>query len=120
GDVFALNAPYNGGTHLPDITVCTPVFDEAGEAILFWVASRGHHADIGGIAPGSMSPRATTIEEEGVYIDNVRLVERGRFRETELMALLTDGPHPARNPAQNVNDLKAQIAANARGAAELK
>ena len=90
GDVFALNAPYNGGTHLPDITVCTPVFDEAGKTILFWIASRGHHADIGGIAPGSMSPRATTIHEEGVYIDNFLLVERGRFRERELYDLLDE------------------------------
>ena len=81
GDVYAINAPYNGGTHLPDITVCTPVFDEAGREILFWVASRGHHADVGGISPGSMSPHATTIEEEGVYIDNFKLVDRGRFRE---------------------------------------
>ena len=77
GDVFALNAPYNGGTHLPDITVCTPVFDEGGKNILFWVASRGHHADVGGVAPGSMSPRATTIDEEGVYIDNFKLVDEG-------------------------------------------
>ena len=84
GDVFALNAPYNGGTHLPDITVCTPVFDERGETILFWTASRGHHADIGGTAPGSMSPLATSIQEEGVYIDNFLLVDRGRFREREL------------------------------------
>ena len=120
GDVFALNAPYNGGTHLPDITVCTPVFDEAGEAILFWVASRGHHADIGGTAPGSMSPNARTIGEEGVYIDGFRLVDGGRFRERELLALLCDGPYPARNPAQNVADLKAQIAANERGVAELR
>ena len=92
GDVFALNAPYNGGTHLPDITVCTPVFDEAGKTILFWIASRGHHADIGGIAPGSMSPLATTIHEEGVYIDNFLLVERGRFRERELYELLDQRP----------------------------
>ncbi|MGA2492772.1 MAG: hydantoinase B/oxoprolinase family protein [Roseiarcus sp.] len=120
GDVFALNAPYNGGTHLPDITICTPVFDDAGKTILFWVASRGHHADIGGIAPGSMSPRATTIEEEGVYIDNFRLVERGRFRDKALTELLTGGPYPARNPLQNVNDLKAQIAANEKGARELR
>ena len=120
GDVFALNAPYNGGTHLPDITVCTPVFDAAGETILFWVASRGHHADIGGIAPGSMSPRATTIEEEGVYIDNFRLVARGRFRDKALTELLTGGPYPARSPVQNVNDLKAQIAANEKGARELR
>jgi 5-oxoprolinase (ATP-hydrolysing) len=120
GDVFALNAPYNGGTHLPDITVCTPVFDESGKTILFWTASRGHHADIGGIAPGSMSPLATTILEEGVYIDNFLLVERGRFRERELYDLLARGPYPARNPLQNVNDLKAQIAANEKGARELR
>jgi 5-oxoprolinase (ATP-hydrolysing) len=120
GDVFALNAPYNGGTHLPDITVCTPVFDERGEAILFWVASRGHHADIGGTAPGSMSPLATSIHEEGVYIDNFLLIDRGRFRERELYALLKSGPYPARNPLQNVNDLKAQIAACEKGVRELK
>jgi 5-oxoprolinase (ATP-hydrolysing) len=120
GDVYALNAPYNGGTHLPDITVCTPVFDEAGRSILFWTASRGHHADIGGIAPGSMSPLATSIHEEGVYIDNFLLVERGRFRERELYELLGSGPWPARNPLQNVNDLKAQIAANEKGVRELK
>ena len=120
GDVFALNAPYNGGTHLPDITVCTPVFDEHGEAILFWVASRGHHADIGGTAPGSMSPLATSIHEEGVYIDNFLLVDRGRFRERELYGLLKSGPYPARNPLQNVNDLKAQIAACEKGVRELK
>jgi 5-oxoprolinase (ATP-hydrolysing) len=118
GDVFALNAPYNGGTHLPDITVCTPVFDAAGK-VIFWVASRGHHADIGGTAPGSMSPDATTIEQEGVYIDNLHLVDQGRFREDAVMALLTGAKWPARNPAQNVADLKAQVAANARGAAEL-
>jgi 5-oxoprolinase (ATP-hydrolysing) len=120
GDVFALNAPYNGGTHLPDITVCTPVFDERGETILFWVASRGHHADIGGTAPGSMSPLATSIHEEGVYIDNFLLVDRGRFRERELYELLKGGSYPARNPLQNVNDLKAQIAANEKGMRELK
>ena len=120
GDVFALNAPYNGGTHLPDITVCTPVFDERGETILFWTASRGHHADIGGTAPGSMSPLAASIHEEGIYIDNFLLVDRGRFRERELYALLKSGPYPARNPLQNVNDLKAQIAANEKGVRELK
>ena len=120
GDVFALNAPYNGGTHLPDITVCTPVFDEHGGAILFWVASRGHHADIGGTAPGSMSPLATSIHEEGVYIDNFLLLDRCRFRERELYALLKSGPYPARNPLQNVNDLKAQIAACEKGVRELK
>ncbi|MFC7738057.1 hydantoinase B/oxoprolinase family protein [Roseomonas sp. GCM10028921] len=118
GDVWAINAPYNGGTHLPDITVCTPVFGEDGE-LIFWVASRGHHADIGGTAPGSMSPDATTIEQEGVYIDNLHLVREGRFQEGEALALLTGAKYPARNPAQNIADLKAQVAANARGAAEL-
>lgn len=120
GDVYMLNAPYNGGTHLPDITVVTPVFAERGDDILFFVASRGHHADIGGIAPGSMSPRANTIEEEGVLIDNFVLVEDGRFREPETLALLTGGRYPARNPAQNIADLKAQVAANARGVSELR
>ena len=120
GDVYALNAPYNGGTHLPDITVCTPVFDDEGHEIIFWVASRGHHADVGGITPGSMSPLATTIEEEGVYIDNFKLVDEGRFREKELNELLSGAKYPARNPVQNVNDLKAQIAANEKGVRELK
>ena len=172
GDVYAINAPYNGGTHLPDITVCTPVFSSVpsphspsktgvnalllGEGqgggsklvaksdrirstptpnsspqgrgekkkrqpeILFWVASRGHHADVGGISPGSMSPNATTIEQEGVYMDNFKLVDRGRFREQELMAALTGAKYPARNPVQNVNDIKAQIAANEKGVAELR
>jgi 5-oxoprolinase (ATP-hydrolysing) len=120
GDVFAINAPYNGGTHLPDITVCTPVFDDAEREILFWVASRGHHADVGGISPGSMSPNATTIEQEGVYVDNFRLVERGRFRERALYDLLTEAKYPARNALQNVNDLKAQIAANEKGVHELR
>ncbi|GAA4125427.1 hydantoinase B/oxoprolinase family protein [Aminobacter aganoensis] len=165
GDVFALNAPYNGGTHLPDITVVTPVFEDldssprsrgedggsqvrgsadgaAGSAgpssgpsghllpacgekegpprIHFWVAARGHHADVGGTAPGSMTPLATTVDEEGVLFDNFRLVERGSFREDELHRLLTDHPYPARNPAQNIADLKAQIAANEKGVAELK
>ncbi len=120
GDVYVINAPYNGGTHLPDITVCTPVFDDAGRDILFWVASRGHHADVGGVSPGSMSPNATTIEEEGVYIDNFKLVDRGRFCEPELLALLTGAKYPVRNPVQNINDLKAQIAANEKGAQELR
>ena len=118
GDVYAINAPYNGGTHLPDITVCTPVFD--GRKILFWVAARGHHADVGGISPGSMSPNATTIAQEGVYIDNIKLVDRGRFREKEILALLTGGDYPARNPVQNIADLKAQIAANEKGVQELR
>jgi 5-oxoprolinase (ATP-hydrolysing) len=120
GDVYAINAPYNGGTHLPDITVCTPVFDDRKKTILFWVASRGHHADVGGISPGSMSPNATTIEQEGVLFDNFKLVDRGRFREKELMAALTGAKYPARNPVQNINDIKAQIAANEKGVAELR
>ncbi len=164
GDAYAINAPYNGGTHLPDITICTPVFSsvpsplagegreggrevmhrsgrvqtrksslarrrttptpnpspQGGGEILFWVASRGHHADVGGISPGSMSPNATTIEQEGIYIDNFKLIDRGRFREKELYALLTGGRYPARNPLQNVNDIKAQIAANEMGVRELR
>jgi 5-oxoprolinase (ATP-hydrolysing) len=118
GDVWMLNAPYNGGTHLPDITVVTPVFDTGG-GILFFVAARGHHADIGGIAPGSMSPKARRIEEEGVYIDPFKLVEGGRFREGAMLELLTKGPYPARDPAQNIADLKAQAAANIKGVEEL-
>jgi N-methylhydantoinase B/acetone carboxylase, alpha subunit len=120
GDVYMLNAPYNGGTHLPDITVITPVFDEAGTEILFYVGSRGHHADIGGITPGSMPPNSKTVDEEGMLIDNFKLVERGRFREQALMELLTSGPYPVRNPYQNIADLKAQIAANEKGVQELK
>ena len=120
GDVYAINAPYNGGTHLPDITVCTPVFDDKKKTILFWVASRGHHADVGGISPGSMSPNATTIEQEGVYMDNFKLVDRGKFREKELMEVLLGAKYPARNPIQNINDLKAQIAANEKGVSELR
>ncbi|WP_457588078.1 hydantoinase B/oxoprolinase family protein [Ensifer canadensis] len=120
GDVFLINAPYNGGTHLPDLTVCTPVFDDQGKEIRFWVASRGHHADIGGISPGSMSPLATNIEEEGVYIDNFKLIDAGRFCEAELEALLNGARYPVRNIVQNVNDLKAQVAANEKGVAELK
>ena len=98
GDVYAINAPYNGGTHLPDITVCTPVFDDKKKTILFWVASRGHHADVGGISPGSMSPNATNIEQEGVLFDNFKLVDRGRFREKELMAALTQRQIPGAQP----------------------
>jgi len=120
GDVFALNDPYHGGTHLPDVTVVTPVFNDRGDAILFYVGSRGHHADIGGITPGSMPPFSTRIEEEGVQIDNVKLVERGRLREQEMLALLRSGAHPSRNPAQNIADLKAQIAANEKGVQELR
>jgi 5-oxoprolinase (ATP-hydrolysing) len=118
GNAYVINAPYNGGTHLPDITVCTPAFD--GKKILFWVASRGHHADVGGISPGSMSPNATTIEQEGILFDNFKLIDRGRFREKELYAMLAGGKYPARNPLQNVNDIKAQIAANEMGVRELR
>ncbi len=120
GDVYVINAPYNGGTHLPDITVCTPVFDNKKKKILFWVASRGHHADVGGISPGSMSPNAINIEQEGVLFDNFKLVDRGRFREKELNAALLGAKYPARNPVQNVNDMKAQIAANEKGVQELR
>ncbi|SCC93154.1 5-oxoprolinase (5-oxo-L-prolinase) (Pyroglutamase) (5-OPase) [Thiomonas sp. X19] len=120
GDVFMLNDPYHGGTHLPDVTVVTPVFDATGRSVLFFVASRGHHADIGGTTPGSMPPFSRSIEEEGVVIDNFKLVAQGRLREAEILALLASGNNPARNPQQNLADLKAQIAANAKGAQELQ
>ena len=120
GDVYVLNAPYNGGTHLPDITVITPVFDDAGKEILFFVGSRGHHADIGGTMPGSMPPDTKTIEEEGVLIDNFKLVEKDEFREKAMRDLLASGDYPARNPDQNIADLKAQIAANTKGVQELR
>ena len=119
GDVVALNNPFNGGTHLPDITVITPVFDKAGAEILFFVGSRGHHADIGGITPGSTPPHSHTLEEEGVVIDDFLLVEQGRFRETEFRALLAGARYPARSPDVNVADIKAQIAANEKGVQEL-
>ncbi|HEY1890477.1 MAG TPA: hydantoinase B/oxoprolinase family protein [Steroidobacteraceae bacterium] len=125
GDVYALNAPYNGGTHLPDITVIMPVFDVGVSTTgtpepLFYVASRGHHADIGGITPGSMPPGSRTITEEGVLIDDFQLVDAGRFREQETLALLGSGAYPSRNPGQNIADLKAQVAACAKGAEELR
>jgi 5-oxoprolinase (ATP-hydrolysing) len=148
GDVYVLNDPYHGGTHLPDVTVVTPVWseppaggvppathrggsgpaserpragaDDHGREILFYVGSRGHHADIGGTTPGSMPPFSTRIEEEGVQIDNVKLVEAGRLREAEMLALLSSGAHPSRNPQQNLADLKAQIAANEKGVQELR
>ncbi|HSA88357.1 MAG TPA: hydantoinase B/oxoprolinase family protein, partial [Burkholderiales bacterium] len=119
GDVYVLNAPYNGGTHLPDVTVITPVFDSGKKEILFYVGSRGHHADIGGITPGSMPPGSKVVEEEGVLIDNFLLVEQGRFREKETVALLAAGRYPARNVQQNIADLRAQIAANEKGVQEL-
>src|SRR5712691_6809113 len=120
GDVYVLNAPYNGGTHLPDVTVITPVFDDPGREILFYVGSRGHHADIGGLTPGSMPPGSRVIEEEGVLIDNFLLVEEGRLREAETVALLSSGRYPARNVEQNMADLRAMVAANEKGAQELK
>jgi 5-oxoprolinase (ATP-hydrolysing) len=120
GDVYVLNDPYHGGTHLPDVTVITPVYLEGLAEPSFYVGSRGHHADIGGISPGSMPPFSTTIEQEGVQIQNFKLVEKGLLREKEMLALLQSGTYPSRNPAQNMADLKAQIAANEKGAQELR
>jgi 5-oxoprolinase (ATP-hydrolysing) len=134
GDVFVLNAPYNGGTHLPDVTVIAPVFlpgnvgsettfsktEKSSLTPLFYVASRGHHADIGGITPGSMPPDSTHVDEEGVLLDNVQLVAAGRFREDEMRAILTGGRYPCRNVEQNLADLRAQVAACAKGAHELR
>ncbi|MBP0017356.1 MAG: hydantoinase B/oxoprolinase family protein [Cyanobacteria bacterium SBLK] len=120
GDVYLANNPYNGGTHLPDMTVITPVFINTNSQPLFYVASRGHHADIGGITPGSMPPESKTIEEEGVLIDNFLLVEKGTFREQELSRLLTSCTYPVRNLVQNIADFKAQIAANTKGVQELE
>lgn len=119
GDTYAVNDPYHGGTHLPDVTVITPVFDTQGDRILFYVASRGHHAEIGGIAPGSMPANSRTIEEEGVLFDNWLLAEDGRFREAETLRLLTEAPYPSRNPKTNLADLRAQIAANRKGVDEV-
>ena len=119
GDVFALNSPYNGGTHLPDITVITPVFDDRGDEILFYVGSRGHHADIGGITPGSMPSDSVHVAEEGVLIDNFRIVGPEGFAEDEFRELLASADYPARNPDNNVSDIKAQIAANEKGVREL-
>ncbi|MGE5337993.1 MAG: hydantoinase B/oxoprolinase family protein [Gemmatimonadota bacterium] len=125
GDCYVINDPYHGGTHLPDVTVITPVFDRAGHEILFYVGSRGHHADIGGSTPGSMPPFSTHLDEEGVLFTNFHLIEGqgvdrpGRLREAECRAVLASGRYPARNPEQNVGDLKAQIAANEKGREEL-
>ncbi|TWI68982.1 5-oxoprolinase (ATP-hydrolysing) [Pseudoduganella lurida] len=119
GDVYMLNDPYNGGTHLPDVTVITPVFTADDETILFYVGSRGHHADIGGTTPGSMPPDSRTIEEEGVLISNFRLVEAGVLREAATRELLSSARYPARNPDQNLADLRAQVAANQKGVDEL-
>ena len=120
GDVYVLNDPYHGGTHLPDVTVITPVYLPGSAQPLFYVGSRGHHADIGGVTPGSMPPFSTRIEEEGVQIDNVKLVDGGLLREQAMLELLQSGPHPSRNPTQNLADLKAQIAANEKGVQELR
>jgi 5-oxoprolinase (ATP-hydrolysing) len=122
GDAFVLNDPYAGGTHLPDVTVVTPVFDDDGTRILFYVGSRGHHADIGGVTPGSMPPHSTTLDEEGVLLDNLKLVDgrTGQMQETALRARLCGARYPARNPEQNLADLRAQIAANQKGVEELR
>ncbi|GGS98564.1 hydantoinase B/oxoprolinase family protein [Streptomyces cinerochromogenes] len=127
GDTYAVNDPYHGGTHLPDVTVITPVFDtdrgtdtQSEPRILFHVASRGHHAEIGGVAPGSMPAHSRTIEEEGVLFDNWLLTENGRFREEETRRLLTEAPYPSRNPRTNLADLRAQIAANQKGVDEVR
>src|SRR5439155_12560465 len=119
GDVYAINDPYHGGTHLPDITVVTPVFDAPGEQILFYVASRGHHAEIGGLTPGSMPAFSRTVHEEGVLFDTWPLVVDGRFREDETRRLLAGAPYPSRNPETNLADLRAQVAANTKGVDEV-
>ncbi len=118
GDVYVLNDPYHGGTHLPDITVITPVYMDGKPT--FYVGSRGHHADVGGTTPGSMPPFSTRIEEEGVQINNFKLVDRGVLREAEMVTLLGSGPYPSRNTQQNMADLNAQIAANEKGVQELR
>jgi 5-oxoprolinase (ATP-hydrolysing) len=119
GDSYAVNDPYHGGTHLPDITVVTPVFDPDGHDILFFVASRGHHAEIGGLTPGSMPATSREIHEEGVLFDNWLLVADGRLREAETHRLLTGARYPSRAPATNLADLRAQIAANRKGVDEV-
>ncbi|GGV10975.1 5-oxoprolinase [Streptomyces litmocidini] len=120
GDAYAINDPYHGGTHLPDVTVVTPVFDDTGDELRFLVASRGHHAEIGGITPGSMPAFSRTVDEEGVLFDDWLLVRDGRLRETETRALLTGARHPSRDPDTNLADLRAQIAANEKGIEELR
>lgn len=119
GDVFVQNNPYNGGSHLPDITVISPVFDEGDEQVLFYLASRAHHEDVGGVAPGSMSPLGRTIYEEGIVLDGLKLVDRGIFQTKAIQETFSSGQYPARNIEQNIADLMAQTAANATGAAEL-
>ena len=119
GDVFVLNAPFNGGTHLPDVTVITPVFNKEGQEIIFFVASRGHHADIGGKTPGSAPPDSKHIDEEGVLIDNFKMFEKGVFRENEMREILSSGKYPCRNIEHNMADLAAQVAANETGIREI-
>ena len=119
GDVFVLNAPFNGGTHLPDVTVITPVFNKEGQEIIFFVASRGHHADIGGKTPGSAPPDSKHIDEEGVLIDNFKMFEKGVFREDEMREILSSGKYPCRNIEHNMADLAAQVAANETGIREI-
>ena len=119
GDVFMLNTPYNGGTHLPDVTVITPVFEENIDTVLFYVASRGHHAEIGGITPGSVPPYSKHIEEEGILLDDVQLVAKGKILESEIEEIFTNNKYPTRNFHHNLGDLKAQIAANEKGVQEL-
>lgn len=118
GDAYILNAPYNGGTHLPDVTIIKPIFSDQGD-LLFYAASRGHHSDIGGTTPGSAPADSTSIEEEGIVIDNFKLVENDHFREREIHEILSSGPWPARNPEMNIADFKAQLAACEKGATEL-
>jgi 5-oxoprolinase (ATP-hydrolysing) len=120
GDVWLINSPYHGGTHLPDITVITPLFDDAGESVLFYLASRGHHADVGGITPGSMPPRSTSIDKEGVLSSGLKIVENGHIRESAIRDWLTAKPYPARDPDRNMADLRAQIAANVKGVLALR
>jgi len=119
GDAFLMNAPYNGGTHLPDIALIKPVYDENNTKVIFYVANRGHHADIGGMTPGSAPANSTHVDEEGVLIDNFKLVSSGKFLESEIHQLLGSGPYPSRNIKQNIADLKAQVAAAEKGAKEL-
>ena len=120
GDAYLLNNPYNGGTHLPDMTVVTPLFDDKGKSVLFYLASRAHHADIGGITPGSMPPHSRHINQEGVLIDQFKLLSEGEFQEQSLLDCLLSTPYPVRNSVQNIADFKAQLAANETGLRELR
>ena len=119
GDIFAINAPYNGGTHLPDITIVNPIWNSGKTEIIFYTAARGHHTDIGGLTPGSMPCNSTNINQEGIYIDNWKIVSNGIFREKAIKEKLLSGQYPARSPSTNIADLKAQIAACKNGETEL-